>query len=318
MPKEFPQPAEHLLRLIAITLHLRNVKTGESPTPERRAEISARVHAANTKLGEFGYAYQEHELAARFRRDMVGAIEGAYINRKISVDSENEPLSAEAINGAKRAFIERSQEKVENVTAPGEKLDLYLPIHVGASFVERKEALLRGETPVELGSDEFQGVRKFVEERIDSEPGVKIDSNYTLVIIPRPPHEKKPEPTGDPIKDKILAAIKVMVQPCLLKDNDISHHEASAERKEAYFGGEIKFRDVSISPSGEIERETAPLDLERICDLSGHYRTPGRLDFALGVLKYGYGVRTENVTKEVATLDTRRPPYRTEANVTEE
>jgi hypothetical protein len=260
-----------ILRTIDLLLEIEQRRTGDIPSPKRRAEIAIRCFKANFKLGQgtcagFGFAIADYELAKKYYKDYKDGIRRAFKDRQISKADQRDK------------FIEIGQkhadtEYLKSIIPPEGVPCVFPSMQPGARFEDFRMLRSEQQQPVKLGSPEFAKVREELKRR------QKKGENSKLTVTVLPNRE-------------------IWVQPYFIEKGLASRHPTTAFGNHCAWAGEadIDFRD---------EAKDVLLSLK---DQSGHYRTfdkndPGCLiDFAVQLFQ-DHGCDTSNTMLMLTAIE---------------
>ena len=267
-----------MLRTIDQLLETEHHQDGAIPSPERRAEIAARVFQANFmlgqgKLGIYGFPIEGYELAEKYHKDYKEGIRQAYKDRLISKNTQKEEIREIGHAYARAKYLES--------TKPSQDIPRVFPSLQPGAYVEERRLweLNEGQQPVKVGSQDFDTLMRNLDIRKQK------GENFSLTVT-------------------ILANKEIWVQPYYIMEGLRSRHPMTAFGNHCIWAGEA-----------DIDYETKRV--LRIKDQSGHYKTsekdnPDRMiRFALNEFeRQGYKTTLSTMIELVATEGPKELEYK--------
>jgi predicted nuclease with TOPRIM domain len=267
-----------MLRTIDQLLETEHQQDGAIPSPERRAEIAARVFQANFmlgqgKLGIYGFPIEGYELAEKYHKDYKEGIRQAYKDRLISTNTQKEKIREIGHAYARAKYLES--------TKPPQDIPRVFPSLQPGAYVEERRLweLNEGQQPVKVGSQDFDTLMRNLDKRKQK------GENFSLTVT-------------------ILANKEIWVQPYYIMEGLRSRHPMTAFGNHCVWAGEA-----------DIDYETKRV--LRIKDQSGHYKTsekdnPDRMiRFALNEFeRQGYKTTLSTMIELVATEGPKELEYK--------
>jgi len=270
------KPVEVMLRLIEVPLQIEHRRDKRIPSPQRRAQIAARVFKVNEKLGEaYGWDITGYKWAEEYHDLYNEGIREAFKEGSIKADKPKDQLEEIGHSYAERKLI-------ESVTPPPGEPKVFPSFGPAAYFEESQNVSKEGlqkRIKLDPESDEFKALLMKLQTRRDKGK----DDTFTATIMPN--------------RD-------IYVQLYYINNEKKSMHAINVEGSPLTFSGEIKLQGERIQD----------LKLTFIGDQSGHYRTRDDdnpmevMNDAVDTIK-AKGINTSDVETELSTLDGRNREY---------
>lgn len=181
IPIQYEKPVHHMLCAIERYLPIAHMQDKIVPSPERRAEIHARVFAVNEMLGSYGWNIRGYELAKMYHKNYYNGVREAFEQNMINISTQESILREIGHKNARQKLIESVSSK------PGEP-KVFASCSPASYFMERLIAIKKGYKPVELGTEEFNRLNEKLQMRKqqgkDFSVIINIMSNGEVWVLP--------------------------------------------------------------------------------------------------------------------------------------